>query len=613
VAIRTTRSLAAFAFICLSAFARADETPIPDFSPGSHDRLAKRVNAAQTTDYQRVLAEYDAWTAAHPADVVSQVERCRFIEVFAYVEDATIESASDDLDACREALKSGHHAKSVEVLLYGVESSWGEDEIDKAKELIPLAQFWRDDQQARLFEMLADRCQWKHADQAAEYAIRAVALDPGSKALMTAVDRWVLLGAKDKARKLLLEAPESTWEKVSRTRAAQVLIDLGDTHSAMELLREAVKDKSEYNANLTLARALAAAGDFPGARTLYRGRLDGKGFIDLDTRVEYFEFERDHGTSEDAVAAYTELRDQGFAADSLARHRLSLFIAHPRVPWAWRDGLGLLALAGAALFVFVFPLVFIVPVHYRGLALRASGRAPQPGGMPWTIRQAWYAFGSFMLVGFVVMYVVAMPYLEAMLPWANRTGAAVTDRVLARLMLWSTIGSLVVLLPLLRGRSLRELLLGRWSVTRSILIGAGCALLLKFLAVLIGAGFNDPGLLGSDTVRSIQGMKDAYGLVVMLLMVAVLTPIVEEVIFRGALLGAFRGYVSFGLAAFMQALALVLMHEEWTAMPFLFVFALVAAWLVKRSEGLLAPMVLHAVNNLTVALAIIGATNYLNQ
>jgi membrane protease YdiL (CAAX protease family) len=48
-------------------------------------------------------------------------------------------------------------------------------------------------------------------------------------------------------------------------------------------------------------------------------------------------------------------------------------------------------------------------------------------------------------------------------------------------------------------------------------------------------------------------------------------------------------------------------------MPFLFVFALVGAWLVKRGEGLLAPMVMHAVNNLTAAIAIVGTTSIINQ
>ena len=63
----------------------------------------------------------------------------------------------------------------------------------------------------------------------------------------------------------------------------------------------------------------------------------------------------------------------------------------------------------------------------------------------------------------------------------------------------------------------------------------------------------------------------------------------------------------------VQSLAFISLHEEWQAMPFLFVFAMVAAWLARRSGGLLAPMVMHGVNNALVALAIVGVTDVLNR
>ena len=91
------------------------------------------------------------------------------------------------------------------------------------------------------------------------------------------------------------------------------------------------------------------------------------------------------------------------------------------------------------------------------------------------------------------------------------------------------------------------------------------------------------------------------------------TPIVEEWIFRGVLLEAFRTRVSFWFAAVVQALVFVALHEEYQAMPFLFVFALVAAFLVRQSGGLLAALVMHGVNNAIAVLAIVGATNLINR
>jgi hypothetical protein len=585
-----------------------------DFAQGGHKRFAERVNAAQKTDYQAVLAAYDARRETHPHDVVSCIERCRFIETFATLEEPTIESASDDLEACRQQLSSGPHATNVEVILYGVESSWSDEDTKAAQDLLPKSRSWTKGQRATLYELLAIRHRWSDETRAASYAIQAVDLNPGSSVLLMAVHRWVQLGGKDKARRILFEAPASTWERVSRTEAAQVLIDLGDAAFASRLLRDASADERQPGSDLALARALTAGGDFAAARQWYRDALARDTYIGVDTRVEYFDFERQHGTRQDAAAAYDQLRKAGFAADSLARHRLGLLLAWPGLAWQWRDLLGVLALLGTALAFGLVPLLFIFPVHYRGLALRASGRAPSPGMAPWSLREAWYAATAFTLAGFAALYVFATPYLEARLPLTNRISLSpAPDRVLAKVLLWSIVGALVLLIPLLRGRSVRSLLCGSWPVKRSVLVGIGAALLLKTVAGILTRGFRDLGVLGSDTTRSMQGADEAYGLWGLLLLVAVATPAVEELVFRGVLLGAFRGHVSFLFATLVQATVFTLVHEEWQSMPFLFVFALTAAWLAKRSEGLLAPMVMHGVNNAMACLAVVRATQVLNQ
>ncbi len=126
--------------------------------------------------------------------------------------------------------------------------------------------------------------------------------------LLLAVHHWVKLGAKAKARRIILEAPTITWERVSRTEAAQVLIDMGDADFASRLLRDMPAEEREAGSNLALARALTAIGDLEAARHSYRHALTRDPYVTLDTRVEYFAFEREHGTWQDAVAAYDALR-----------------------------------------------------------------------------------------------------------------------------------------------------------------------------------------------------------------------------------------------------------------------------------------------------------------
>ena len=110
-----------------------------------------------------------------------------------------------------------------------------------------------------------------------------------------------------------------------------------------------------------------------------------------------------------------------------------------------------------------------------------------------------------------------------------------------------------------------------------------------------------------------QGTHQLYGIVAMLLIFAVAVPVIEELVFRGVLLEASRGQVTFLFAALAQAALFALIHESWADMPALFLFGLVGAWLVKRSGGLLAPIVMHSTFNLTAALTIVGITSALNS
>jgi membrane protease YdiL (CAAX protease family) len=71
--------------------------------------------------------------------------------------------------------------------------------------------------------------------------------------------------------------------------------------------------------------------------------------------------------------------------------------------------------------------------------------------------------------------------------------------------------------------------------------------------------------------------------------------------------------VSIWVAALAQAAVFTLWHEEVAAYPYLFAFALAAAWLAWRSGGLLAPITLHVVNNFLAALSILGLTRAINM
>jgi membrane protease YdiL (CAAX protease family) len=610
VTTRTTKSLALLLSILAGPIlAQAPIDIENDFAPGTHKRFAERVNKGQSSIYADVLAAYDARLSKYPDDFASNIERCRFIETFAYSEEGTIASSPDDLDACREQLKTGPHAAEVDVILYGVESAWDDAKAQEAKELIPQSRAWSVDQQATLFELLTDKFRWKEPELAGQYAMRAVGLRPGSRVLITAVERWIQLGAKDRARRLIVDAPASTWELVPRFSAAKLLVDIGDPKAAAALMQG---DEKNAGNSIMLARILAETGEIKAAREIYRAAVKEQ-YVAYDSRVEYFDFERRHGGRDAAIAAYAQLRDQGFGADILGRQRLSLFFAYPSAAWHWQDAWGVLLFLGLLLLFAAIPVVAIAPVHYRGLARRVAGIAPDKTTTTWTLRHSWYALGVIWVGGGITLYVFGAAALELMLPWTKRLEASFTDIELGKQLLCANVIALLLLVPLLRGRSLKSLMLGRWSIVKSIFAGIGLAIALKIVAIVFDLGVQSFGALGTDTTRAMQGMHQSYGLAGMLLIMAVAVPLVEELVFRGVTLEAFRGHVSFMFAAILQAATFAVIHESPADMPFLFLYGLVAAWLVKRSEGLLAPVAMHSAFNFTAAVTLVGLTSVLNR
>jgi membrane protease YdiL (CAAX protease family) len=220
----------------------------------------------------------------------------------------------------------------------------------------------------------------------------------------------------------------------------------------------------------------------------------------------------------------------------------------------------------------------------------------------------------------VTLYVFSYPDFEAL--FGRMVGVTswmelLSDsRALGRAVLWGDFLCALALLPLLRGKRVRELLVGQWSVVRSVVTGIGLAIVLLIVNGLFTVWLRHPvppGVgIGTDTVRALQGISESYGALALIASVGLITPIIEEFVFRGVFLRATSRHVGFWLAALAQAVVFVLWHEEVAAYPYLFALALVASWLAWRSGGLLAPIVLHVTNNIFAALAIIGVTRFVN-
>ena len=606
--------------------AAVSESPTPDESPekkavavyGTEDQyklLVERVTSAQSSQYGAIVAEYDDYVAAHPADVVARIEKCRFINQFSDLEDFPIEAAADDAQQCDEALRDSSFEKDGRVQLYLLDQMYGEALVAQAEKLLPESFEWPQPLRARLYEKLADAHRTKNPDLAASDLANAVQLDPLSSKRVQVARHLAKIGATQKALQLIRATPTAAWAHLSIYQATSLLLQLGAPEEAAQLLQAHPPPGDSQNSTFLLARALAAAGHISAARDLYSKALAPKDLkLGKRSSTEYFQFELDHGTRKQAEDAYDRVRDSGVDSDSWGRYRLALFLRHPGAAWTLRDGVGVGKLFALLSVLTLMSALVVGPVHYRSLAKRLRGLMPEPG--TWGLRSLWYALAVVWVVPVLAVYVSAYDTFETLtLKFTYGGGASGNDvAALGQTLVLQTIVMALCTVPLLR-RVDREFYLGKASIRATL--GWTLLALIACWGASAGLGYALQGyrhlaVLGDLTTQALQSLQRAYGSWATFALVAIVVPAIEETLFRGVILQSLSRYISFRWAAVLQAALFASMHEATQSLPYVFLLGLLAALLVRRTGGLLAPMLFHGINNAVFLGVMSTATAALN-
>lgn len=93
-----------------------------------------------------------------------------------------------------------------------------------------------------------------------------------------------------------------------------------------------------------------------------------------------------------------------------------------------------------------------------------------------------------------------------------------------------------------------------------------------------------------------------YGIMGAFLKVALVAPIVEELIFRGLIFNGFRKNYNGFVAVFMSALLFALFHLNPWQFPATFILGLLLGWLMLRTNNIFVAILGHSINNAWVLL-----------
>jgi membrane protease YdiL (CAAX protease family) len=576
-------------WILLAAAGARAALPAPG-EPGSAARWVEALREANEQRAEEMLARFERRVAEAPDDAGAAVERCRFLALAFYDLDTETNAREEEHAACVAELEE-RFANDPDVRVALIEDLGGG--ATEAAETF-LADPPESTEPRHLAAVHAHLAGMLFEDDVGvgHHAEEAMKLDPSRDLRVEVARGLIATGDSDGARALLLTGLFDTTETSRLEQKASLLTELGAFDDAVAAFREAERREGEPSQHEDLPRALAGAGDLEGARAAWAA-LDGR-WLREETRRARFQFELAHGDEKSASAAYEALIEDDELVDIFGQDRFALFLAHPTAPWKPDHLFGFGALAGVLFTIALVPGLWILPVAWAGLGRRRRADTT-PSRAGFGLRHAWLVSALYLVVEVLAFGI----YVGA----GENFGEATGGESYARYGVASAIAGLAAVLLVVRARLFGLLGPGAWSARRTLLSGAAAAaaVMLGLAAVEWATSVEtaDPA-----TVELVQAINEHYGVGVSLLVLALLVPLVEEIIFRGVLLAAFTRYLGPRWANLAQATLFGIAHFHPVVTPWAFVIGLMAGGMTRRAGTLRPAVWMHVVVNAAAGVSI---------
>jgi uncharacterized protein len=573
----------------------------------NHEIFIKEIKNSSNNIYNDCLEKYDEYLKNHPGDVSVYIEKCKFIQFAQYDEDEDYNPNQVAFDSCSAALVK-RFPENPDVFIFQTTYLY-DDELEKVfeeaeKSISSNPGIWSKHNIGKLYMAMASHYYYQTEYKKAHSSIlKAISGDPRYLSSFEYARILAKIKRPEDALKALSDEKDTiraTWELSQR---ADLFLELKAYSKALEIYHQIDLIDSTYNDKSALASTFDGLGKYDIART-YLVADTSQSWDKEGSARALFLHDLKHLDGKICSETYNRYRDFGFSADPLGFYRLKLFLSHPFQPWRFRDLLGLFCLIAALLVLLVIPSVWILPVYFVGHHWKLLSR-PRPFESSWGLSAFWFVSFGFLVASFISA-VEDPGYLYSLLSSSSYDLSVESRGHIC--LLFVIITALFGIAALYKVKP-RILLSTNWSIAKSIWLAIGILLLYRIVVgiyVYIGAsGFgvsvkdltDIPGLLLSSR-QDIAALNATYGSIVTVILVGLLAPFYEEIIFRGAVLESCTRYINFRAANILQALLFAAVHQSLFLFPAFFLFGIVSGKLRKESGGLLSGIVFHAANNL---------------
>ncbi len=598
-------------FVCLVSVSIAAQSI--DLGTGSAERLYQQAEQDSENFYNHANRAYEVYIQDNPErdTVAVQIERCRLAALFAYNDEGyTWVQAAEDINTdCFEQIQEAY-PEHPEIDIRNIETAYGEDALEIYRQWQSAdISGWSNEQINRYTIAAADNTSWLDDELAGKLAAEAYELDRSMVYEgVRAAKYYFSIGEAPQALDILSSLQYNDDNNWTTRLAFEHLVNHGYLGEAETLYQTMQADYGITPSNDDLIRLYMAQGKQQQALDAMSSYLQDN-YDPLKSGKALLEFALQQPYPEQANQVYQLYRQQGYSSDPLLYYRWQLKRVFPEIAFTVKDFLWSLNWVLLLLFCAAIPLVLILPVHYRSLLKQRKGWQTNAFIGTWNLKHAWWLLTVYLLVDFITLYIWSYPELASLfLPDIEWSADELTQQAKAHTLFFVDVCMLAAVLLVARG-NWRLFDTGEWSWGKSVGLSLVLYICLRVVAVL-AEGFT-AGAAGigqtnqTFTEESVQSIYNLYGLWAMLLSVAVITPIVEELLFRGVLLSALSKHLNFFWANSIQAVLFALVHEDTQLFIFYTALGLVAGYFVKHSKSLMPSILLHAINNALACLALV--------
>lgn len=585
--------------------------------PLDHALFVEELTNSENNAYQEVLKKYDAYIKEHPEDITARIEKCKFIQYAQYDEYEEYNPNQEYFDqTTSDLLKT--YPNNPEVLIFHTTFSWGEslDQIlSAAEEAITLKpNTWSNSQKSTIYHQISNRSFYNEDYQKARiYINKALNEKENQKRLFLKAKILAALDNKEDAAQALSKSIDSTNQVWELNQKANLFLKLEEYNNALLLFKQIQEKDSTYQNNSEMAKTLEGIQKFEAARE-YLVKDTIREWGKEKSTLTLFLHDLKYQSGDRCIESYNAYREFGYSVDPLGIYRLQLFLANPLLPWKIRDILGILTLLIILIVIILLPSIWILPVYAIGHKWKIIQKFSHLK-FTWGLKSFWWISIGYLIASFIAI-MVEPEVIYSIFNW-EQTTAEIIDEKLGKSMLIFIIVLSIFSFTSLSKKTMYQFLPNEWAIGKTILRPIGYFLIYKFVTGLymrLGVSIFDVSINDLTTFsqvflssrEDIQALIIYFGSTTGFLLIGILVPIYEELIFRGVILDSCRRYLTFNWANIFQAALFASIHDDLFLFPVFFAFGYIVGKMKYKSNSLLPGIIFHAINNMIAVMVMIS-------